>query len=80
MKEYRVMASVYDDLLTPAEVRRILLKEFGHNSSIYTIKCDSVQEIPDLFLDAHGEECIYMRDQIHWYVETEKGWQLLDFS
>ena len=80
MKEYRVMASVYDDLLTPAAVRRTLLKEFGHYTSTYTIKCDSVQEIPDLFLDMYWEECIYMRDQIHWYIKTEKGWQLLDFS
>ena len=79
MKEYQVLASIYDDLLTPKAVTRTLLQELGHCTTVHTIKCDSIDEIPDLFLDRYGNECIYMRNCIiYWYVKTESGWQCIN--
>ena len=78
MKEYHVVASIYNDLHTPAVVRRPLAKEPGHSTSIHTIRCKSIEEIPDLFLDVCGDECYGMGSRIYWYVDAGDGWVLTD--
>ena len=78
MNEYRVFASIYDDLHTPAVVRRPFAKEPGHSTSIHTIKCNSLEEIPDKFLDVCGDECYGMKKRIYWYVDDGNRWVLAD--
>ena len=78
MKDYRVGASIYNDLLTPAVVRKPWAKERGFSTSIHMVKCNSLEEIPDLFLDVCGDECDGMKDRIYWYVDTGDGWVLTD--
>lgn len=78
MKEYRVVASIYDDLHTSAVVKRPMLKELGLCTSVHTIKCDSLEEIPDLFLGVCGQECDRIKDRVYWYVDAGNGWELTD--
>lgn len=78
MKEYRVVASIYNDLHTPAVVRRPLAKKPGYSTSIHTVTCNSLEEIPDKFLDVCGDECYGMESRIYWYVESGNGWVLTD--
>ena len=78
MKEYRVLASIHDDLLTPAVVKNPLAKAPGHSTSVYTIKCNSLEEIPDLFVDVCGNECYGMNTRMYWYVDAGNGWELTD--
>ena len=78
MKEYRVLASIHDDLLTPAVVKNPLSKAPGHSTKIHTIMCDSLEEIPNLFLGVCGDECDEIKDRVYWYVDAGNGWTLTD--
>lgn len=78
MTEYRVLASIYDYLLTPAVVKNPRSNAPGHSTNIHTIKCDSLEEIRDAFLDVCGDECIGMNSRIYWYVDDGTGWKLTD--
>ena len=78
MKEYRVVASTYNDLCTPDALRRPFIKEFGQVSSIHVIKCKSLDEIPDLFIDVCGSECDQMKNRIYWYVDEGNDWSLTE--
>lgn len=76
MKEYRVVASIYNDLHTPAVVKNLLAKAPGHSTSVHTIRCNSLEEIHDLFLDICGNECSSMNTRMYWYVDAGNGWEL----
>ena len=78
MKEYRVVASVFNDLHTPEVVRNPLAKAPGYSTSVHTIKCDSLEEIRDAFLAEYGNECREMRTRMYWYVDDGDGWVLTD--
>ena len=78
MKEYRVVASIHNDLHTPAVVNNSLSKAPGHSTSVHTIRCNSLEEIPDLFLDVCGNECSGMNTRMYWYVDTVTGWVLTE--
>ena len=78
MREYRVLASIYDDLLTSAVVKNLQSGEAGYSTNIHTIKCDSLEEIQDAFLDICGNECIGMNTRMFWYVDDGTGWKLTD--
>lgn len=76
MKEYRVVASIYNDLLTLAVVRKPWVKERGFSTSIHSLKCNSLEEIPDIFLGVYGDKCDGMKDRVYWYVDAGDGWVL----
>ena len=78
MKEYHVLVSVHNDLNTPAVLTKHHAKERGQSTSIYTIRCNSIEEIPDLFLDVCGDECYGMKSRMYWYVDAGYGWILTD--
>lgn len=78
MKEFRVIASIYNDLHTPAVVKNPLAKEPGYSTSVHTIKCNYLEKIPDLFLNVCRNECDGMKDRIYWYVDAGNGWVLTD--
>ena len=78
MREYRVFASIFNDLLTTDAWKHPLAKECGHVSSVHTINCNAIEEIPDLFLNVCGNECGGMNSRIHWYVDAGDGWVLTD--
>lgn len=78
MKEYQVVASVYEYLLTTKVLKRPMIEEFGFYTPVHTIKCDSPEEIPDLFLDQFGQECHRMKTRIYWYVNDGNGWMRID--
>lgn len=76
MKEYRVLASIHDDLLTPAVVENPQSKAHGHSTNIHTIRCNSLEEIPNLFLAVCGDKCLGMNSRMYWYVDAGNGWVL----
>ena len=78
MQEYRVVASIHNDLCTSEVVKNPFAKDRGHSTSIHTIRCKSIEEIPDLFLDVCGDECYRMGSRIYWYVDAGDGWVLTD--
>ena len=78
MTEHRVLASIYNYLLTPAVVENPLVKAPGHSTSVHTITCNSLEEIPDLFIDVCGNECYGMNTRMYWYVDAGNGWELTD--
>ncbi len=78
MKEYHVVASIYNDLLKPNVVIKPWTKKPGCSTSIHMIKCESLEEIPDLFLDVCGNECYGMKSRIYWYVDAGNSWVLTD--
>ena len=78
MNEYRVVASIHNDLHTPEVVKNPFAKDRGHSTSIHIIRCNSIEEIPDLFLDVCGDECYGMTNRIYWYVDAGDGWVLTD--
>lgn len=78
MKEYRVVASIHNDLLMPSVVKNPLAKAPGHSTFIHIVKCTSLEEIPDVFIDICGDECYGMNDRIYWYVDAGDGWVLTD--
>ena len=78
MEEYSVVASIYNDLLTSVAVKKPFAQNSGLSTSIYQIRCNAIQEIPDLFLDFCGDECNRMKSRIHWYIDAGDGWILTD--
>ena len=78
MKEYHVLASIHNDLHTSAVVKKSYAKNPGHSTSIHLIKCNSLEEIRDLFLDVCGDECYGMSSRMYWYVNDGTGWVLTD--
>ena len=78
MKEYRVVASIHHDLLKQLVDRNSSAKASRHSTSIHTIKCKSLEEMPDLFLDVCGNECYGMDSRIYWYVDAGDGWVLTE--
>lgn len=78
MKEYHVLASIHNDLLTEAVVKNPRSKDPGHSTNIHIIMCDSLEEIRDLFLDVCGDDCLGMNSCMYWYVDDGSGWVLTD--
>lgn len=76
MNTYLAMASIHDDLLTPAVVMRANDKnDPTHNTQIHTISCESIEELLDLFLEKHGEECRYLDRYIYLYAMIDNKWR-----
>lgn len=75
MREYLAMASIYNDLLTPAAVKRPHSDDPVCYTSVHRINCKSVDDLCDLFLDRHGAECDRLRGYIYLYAHIDGMWQ-----
>lgn len=77
MGRYRVIASLYDDLLRPSVVRRGNYLDVATETQIHTIECESVDELPILFAKQYGVELEQLRGTLYWYVEIANKWYSL---
>ena len=75
MQEYQVMASIYGDLLEPSVVQTINPCNLTCHTPIHTIICDSMEELRDLFLDEHCEECSCLHGYVYLYAKADNKWQ-----
>ena len=75
MKKYQVMASVYDDLATEQALTRVYFQNPAYYTSISTISCESIEDLPELFLDKHGEECDRLRGPAYLYAQIGGQWK-----
>ena len=75
MKEFQVMVSVYGDLTTEQTRTRIYFNTPAYCTPIFTISCESIDDLPDLFLDRHGEDCDRLRGHVYLYAKSDGPWQ-----
>ena len=78
MKKYYVVASIFDDLHTENVVRNPWAKDPRFSTKVHEITCNSLEEIPDLFLDVCETEFNQMNSRTYWYVNDGNGWVLAD--
>ncbi len=76
MVEYLVVATVYRDLKDSIRDVGAHALELNVCTSIKSIKCNSIKEIPEIFLNNYGEEIDALcRKEAYLYLKTEKGWE-----
>lgn len=75
MQEYRVMASIYGDLLESSVVQRINPCNITCHTPIHTIASESGDELCDLFLDTYGDECGHLHGYVYLYAQINNKWQ-----
>ena len=75
MKNYKIMASIYDDLTTERALTRIYFYPSACFTPIFTISCESTDDLPELFLDRYGEACDYLRGHVYLYAKDDGPWQ-----
>lgn len=75
MKEFLVMASVYGDLTTEQALARRYFDTPAYYTPIFTISCESIDDLPDVFLDKCGRECDRLRGYVYLYAKSDGSWQ-----
>jgi len=75
MQQFQVMASVYDDLTTEQALTRIYFYTPAYCTPIFTISCESIDDLPDVFLDKHGEDCDRLHGYVYLYAKSDGSWQ-----
>lgn len=75
MKKYEVMGSIYRDALQ--ERFDILNKALDRPcyTQIYSIQCESIEEIPDRFLDEHDEDLRNLPGHVYLWIKDGNEWK-----
>ena len=75
MREYLVMASIYDDLATSANIKKIRFYDAYSCTPIRKLVCNSIEELHDLTLDNFGEEYVRLRRYVCLYAQIGNTWK-----
>ena len=75
MNNYLAMASVYDDLLTTAVLKKIRPYDTRHCTAIHKVACNSIEEVPDLHLDKYGVEYDRLCGYVYLYAQIDGIWK-----